>query len=412
MRSLRAYLLGVISSGLLLASMQLAGCRAPVGPGSSTTAPPWLGRSAPRPIPHPERAVWVARFHYRYPDDVRTIIRNCADMGFDTVFWQIRGSGTVAYASRLEPWSEEFGYSAPGFDPLALAVQEAHGRGLRIEAWVNILPGWKGPKPPPVRNQLWNAQPGWFLQDAGGNRQPLGDFYVILNPCLPEVRRHIADVIDEIVSNYDVDGIHMDYVRYAWDTLPGAEKKYPRDSRTLSLYWHETGKRPDDDLTGWKHWRANQLTRLVAEIRDRVNRRRPGATLTAAVVANPQQAYDQFFQNGVGWLRAGLVDAIMPMAYTDKLRNFEEDIGAYRQLVGNGRVIPGVGIYKHGTAIEMRQQLASCNDGGGDFALFSYGSLYPTHEDRALKNGPSPKQQAARGMRRGVLGEFTGRDLQ
>jgi len=60
----------------------------------------------------------------------------------------------------------------------------------------------------------------------------------------------------------------------------------------------------------------------------------------------------------------------------------------------------------------MRQQLAHCVDCGGDWALFSYGSLWPTHEDRSLKKGPSPKEQAARAIHRGVLGEFTGRDLQ
>jgi uncharacterized lipoprotein YddW (UPF0748 family) len=417
MKLMRAAQWGVILSGMLLAWGGLLGCRNPEVSSSpmfeqARHARQPVSRSAPRPLPQVERAVWVARFHYRYPDDVRTIIRNCADMGVNTVLWQVRGAGTVAYPSRLEPWLEEFGFTSPGFDPLALAVEEAHRRGLRIEAWVNILPGWRGPKPPPLRDQLWNARPEWFLQDSRGQRQPLGDFYLILNPCLPEVRQHIGAIIDEIVSNYDVDGIHMDYVRYAWDTTPGAEKRYPRDERTLSIYWNETGKRPEDDSASWKHWRANQLTRLVADIRNIVNCRRPGATLTAAVFSDPHDAYNQFFQNGVGWLRAGMVDALMPMAYTDKLGEFEKDVEAYRQLGGRGRIIPGLGIYKHATAAPMRQQLAYCVDCGGDWALFSYGSLWPTHEDRLLKKGPSAKEQAARAIHRDVLGEFTGRDFQ
>ncbi len=409
MKTSRVPLIAALLAGLVLVCGELIGCQAPVGPPPPPLAPSpraRVARSAPRPMPEQVRAVWVARFHYRYPDDVRTIIRNCADMGFNTVLWQVRGSGTVTYPSNLEPWSEEFDYAAPGFDPLALAVQEAHRRGLRIEAWVNILPGWKGTKPPPLKNQLWNTHPDWFLRDSAGNRQPLGDFYLILNPCLPEVRQHIAGVIDEITSRYDVDGIHMDYVRYAWDTTPGAEKKYPRDQRTLALYQNETGKRPDDDLTAWKHWRANQLTRLVSDIRNTIDRRRPGATLTAAVVADPQDAYNQFFQNGVGWLRAGMVDALMPMAYSEKTADFEQDIAAYRQIAGNGRIVPGVGIYKHATDAAMRQQLSRCTDWGGNCALFSYGSLYPTHEDRLGKKGPSPKEQSLRGMHRNVLGEF------
>ena len=117
-----------VRAGAACSAAGFSQCRAPVAAGGAR--------------------VWVARFHYRYPDDVRTIIRNCADMGVNTVLWQVRGAGTVAYPSRLEPWLEEFGFTSPGFDPLALAVEEAHRRGLRIEAWVNILPGWRGPKPP------------------------------------------------------------------------------------------------------------------------------------------------------------------------------------------------------------------------------------------------------------------------
>ncbi|MFH1746297.1 MAG: family 10 glycosylhydrolase [Planctomycetota bacterium] len=350
------------------------------------------------PMARPVRGVWVARFHYRTPEDVRTIMRNCAELGCNTVFWQVRGAGTVAYPSRIEPWSAEFNYRDPGFDPLALAVQEAHRHGLRIEAWVNVLPGWRGRKPPPMRDQLWNAHPDWFLHDATGQPQPLGDFYVIVNPCLPEVRRHIVSVVDEIATRYAVDGIHLDYVRYAWDTTPNAAQKYPRDARTLALYRRETGKSPDDDANAWRHWRANQLTRLVQDIRDQLARRRPGATLTAAVMANPDSAYYGFFQNGVTWLRSGLVDALMPMAYADRLNQFVADVGAYRQLASGRRIVPGVGIYKHQTREAMRQQLERCRQWGGDFALFSYDSL----------QGNSAGQEPQR-MRREVLGEFPGR---
>ena len=202
-------------------------------------------------------------------------------------------------------------------------------------------------------------------------------------------------VIEEIVSRYDVDGVHLDYVRYAWDTTPDAANKYPRDARTLAIYKRETGKRPDDDAEAWKHWRANQLTRLVASIRQMLDRRRPGATLTAAVVRNPRTAYDSFFQNGVAWLRTGMVDALLPMAYSEQLGPFEADIAAYREAVGGRRIVPGVGIYKHTNGEATRRQLARCADWGGDFALFSYESLYPTHQDRQSSRGPSAPDASA-----------------
>jgi uncharacterized lipoprotein YddW (UPF0748 family) len=359
-------------------------------------------------MPSPVKGVWVARFHYHFPDDIRTIMRNCARLGLNTVLWQVRGNGTVACRSRIEPWSAEYGHRDPGFDPLRIAVDEAHKNGLRIEAWVNAMPGWRGPQPPPIRNQLWHSHPDWFLHDATGKRQPLGKFYAILNPCLPQVRRYLAGVVEEIATKYDVDGIHLDYIRYAWDTTPNARQLYPRDPATLRIYRQQTGKHPDDDPQAWDHWRANQLTRLVRDVRNMLARRRPDVTLTAAVWSDPQRGYQDYFQNSVAWARTGLVDAIMPMAYTADLARFENYVTTYQTLAPRARIIPGLGIYKHQTAEQMGRQLRRCGDWGGDFVLFSYDSLHATAGDRDADGRPSisPKKRELRRMRVGVLRNF------
>ncbi|HQL53303.1 MAG TPA: family 10 glycosylhydrolase, partial [Phycisphaerae bacterium] len=368
--------------GILVAAGALSGCRSAGAPEGAPPRRTAARRVAPRPMIRPVRGIWVARFHYRYPDDVRAIMANCAAAGCNTVYWQVRGEGTVCYPSRIEPWGREFDYKYPGFDPLALAVEEAHKHGLRIEAWFNVMPGWKGTAPPPIGSQVFNAHPEWFMHDANGQRQPLSREYVILNPCLPEVRRHITKVVDEIISRYDVDGIHLDYVRYAWDSTPNAKRAYPRDARTLGLYRHDTGRDPDDDLTAWDSWRANQLTRLVDDIRRTVNKRRPGATLTAAVWREPRIGYNDYLQNSVAWLRAGLVDALMPMVYTERFGQFEADIDSYKRLVGRHPIVPGLGLYMHTSDEVMAEQLRQCQSWGGDFALFSYESLFPTAGDR------------------------------
>ncbi len=405
--SLCAPLTACLAATVLAAVAGLPGCRSggTAGGGSTVFGLPRRGRSQPRPMCQPVRGVWVARFHYRAADDVRQIMERCAELGCNTVFWQVRGEGTVSYPSKIEPWGREFRFADPGFDPLALAVQEAHKRGLRIEAWFNVMPGWRGVAPPPMPEQLYHAHPDWFMVDAAGRRQPLSKDYVILNPCRPEVRRHIVSLVDEIVSRYDVDGIHLDYVRYAWDGAKAAKQSYPRDGRTLALYYRETGKRPDDDTRAWDGWRANQLTRVVDEIRQTVSRRRPGATLTAAVWRNPTPGYYDYLQNSVAWLRAGLVDALMPMAYTDKLGDFDADVAAYRQLAPGRRIIPGVGLYKHQYADQTRDQLSRCQAWGGDLALFSYSSLFPTAEDRTPNAAPADSP-ALRQMRRDAVSAF------
>lgn len=390
---------GVLLAGVLLTAM--SGCAERDRP----TLPAY--QPSARALARPTRAVWVARMHYRYADDVRTIMRNCAALGFNTVLWQVRGNGTVTYPSQLEPWSREFDHREPGYDPLRLAVEEAHAHGLRIEAWVNVMPGWKGRNPPPMQAQLYHQHPEWFLHDAAGRQQPLGDFYVILNPCLPEVRRHIAAVCEEIATNYDVDGLHLDYVRYAWDTTPKASQIYPRDARTLALYRRATGKLPDEDSAAWDRWRADQLSHLVGDIRRMLHRCRPGATLTAAVWRHPHIAYKNFLQDSAGWLKRGVVDALMPMAYTKSVDQFVVDVHAYQLAAPQGRVIPGIGIYMHEVPVLVHEQLDRCASWGGDVAIFSYASLHATDQDRRQRDTKRAAQERAlREMRRSALLEW------
>ncbi|NNE35947.1 MAG: family 10 glycosylhydrolase, partial [Rhodothermales bacterium] len=172
------------------------------------------------------RALWVARMAYRTPEDVRTIIRNAADFNFNVVLFQVRGNATAFYSSDLEPWAWELTGedpstlgTDPGWDPLQLACDEAHARGLELHAWVNVLPAWRETVAPPDSvGQLWTTNREWFMQNAGGEVMWPQDWwtywYAFLDPGVPEVKQHLHDVFLEIVDNYPVDGLHYDYVRY------------------------------------------------------------------------------------------------------------------------------------------------------------------------------------------------------
>lgn len=376
-------------------------------PGCADRGDSLMMRYSPKPMPTPVRAVWVARFHYHSAEDIREIMRHSAMLGFNTVLFQVRGDGTVSYPSRFEPWSTEYKHQDPGFDPLAVAVEAAHRNNLRIEAWINVMPGWFGDKPPAISSHLYHTRPHWFLHDQDGRRQPLNGHYVILNPCLPSVREHIVAICHEVLSRYAVDGLHLDYIRYAWDASPNAAARYPRDAQTLALYERQTGRRPDDDRAAWDHWRANQLTRLVDEIRQMQRRTRPGATLTAAVWGDPSAGYRNYLQNATAWLRAGLLDAAYPMAYRDRLDPFVRDIDAYRRAAPGRRVIPGIGAYKHDSADGLAGQLARCRSWGGDWAIFSYESLLETYKQRTATR-PDRRAAELQTVRADVIRQFTG----
>ncbi len=214
------------------------------------------------------------------------------------------------------------------------------------------------------------------------------------------MRRHISAVIEELASRYAIDGVHMDYVRYAWDKTPNGKKLYPRDARTLALFESHTGRTPDEDVGRWDQWRAAQLTQLVHEIRQALRKHRPGATLTAAVHGDARNAMSNYLQNGADWLRRGLIDAAYPMAYSTDARVVEKDVASYRQAAPRRRVVPGLGIYRH-DAGQMRRQLELCEKWGGSYCVFSYAALHATAEDR--RSGVDDAARRLRQERREVL---------
>jgi len=339
----------------------------------------------------PMRAIWVTRYDYKTPADVVRIMDNCKQAGFNTVLFQVRGNGTVAYPSRIEPWSEEFGFKDPGFDPLALAVGEAHRRGLALHAWVNVMPAWRGEAPPPIRTQLYNAHPEWFFYDSARRREPLvhvagserRKWYVSLNPCLPEVRRYLVRLMHEIVSNYPVDGLHLDYIRFPNESIVTGEQipDYPRDPRSLALFNRETGSDPKVHPAAWKQWRADQVTRLVAQIQQMMKQTRPQAMLTAAVKSTPDGGLPHF-QDARRWVAQGLVDAIFPMNYTSSVDEF----GARNAMWMAQRrppqvwIVPGVNISENKppreAAITTRKQMELSAQSTGHFAVFAYSLLF------------------------------------
>jgi uncharacterized lipoprotein YddW (UPF0748 family) len=341
----------------------------------------------------PQRSMWVTRFDYQKPEDIDKIVINCKSAGIDTILFQVRGNGTAAYRSSYEPWSEQFGGADPGFDPLARAIEMAHAEGMKLYAWVNVMPGWgyskEAPKDP---NQLYNKHPDWFWYDQKGNRQPLSDkFYVSLNPCLPEVREYLVHVLEDIVGRYSIDGLHLDYLRFPNEAPEGmtheAGVDYPRDKRTLALFTGETGKAPDADKKAWDAWRTTQVTDLLRDIRLMVSTTKPHCELTAAVGALPEIAIGHF-QDSRTWMDDHLLDAVYPMNYTAEVSDFDARVATWKEIGSRSEVVMGVRV--EGADVDaLQSELSEASQSFRGFAVYSYAAIFDsantqtTSQDRA-----------------------------
>ncbi|MCH8966770.1 MAG: family 10 glycosylhydrolase [Planctomycetes bacterium] len=341
------------------------------------------------------RAIWVTRWDYKTPGDIAAVMANCASAGFNTILFQVRGDGTAMYRSKLEPWSQELGGRDPGFDPLAVACREAHARGLALHAWVNVIPGWRGKKPPTNPKQLYHAHANWFWRDAAGRRQPLG-WYNSLNPCYPEVRRYLVAVMREIVGGYPVDGLHMDYIRFPneWNKSYASGARvpdYPRDARTLAMFRSATGSTPHGNPRAWNDWRTHQVTQLVRDIRSMVRRVKPRVKLSAAVGASPARAKRAHFQDTRRWIAEHLLDAVFPMNYDKNMAGFEKNLDQWARMPTRIPVVMGV-MFDKRSPRSVIEQTRRTRRTGSHFAAFAYNSLF---ERRDARGKPRRDEQSA-----------------
>jgi uncharacterized lipoprotein YddW (UPF0748 family) len=286
------------------------------------------------------RGLWVDRWSYQSPKDVQAIVQKAAQANFNAILFQVRGKADAYYQSSHEPWAAGLTVSGtytqtqlgqnPGWDPLQLAVDEAHARGLQLHAWLNVYPVWmtspEGQAPPEdvtPQHLFWKLADtygliDWRQWDQEGPIR-LDDYgripYLYASPVVTLTVAHIISVCQDIVTNYEVDGLHLDHIRYA-----GPEFSHDPISETSFA----EAQILDPDLT-WENWQRAQVTHLVGQIYEQVILAHQDVMLTAAVwpiyrdywdwITN--DGYDGYYQDSQGWMSEDLIDGIAPMLYAN-----------------------------------------------------------------------------------------------
>jgi uncharacterized lipoprotein YddW (UPF0748 family) len=307
------------------------------------------------------KGIWVPRFAYTTNvdtldaeaqiDTVRTIIRTAAEHKFNFVLFQVRGNGTVFYRSEHEPWAKELTGilgKDPGWDPLAFAVEEAHNKGLELHAWVNTFPAWRGDTLPEMCDppQIVTVHPEWIVCDSTGTPMEPNPGYINLSPGIPEAREHIINTVMETVSNYDIDGIHFDYIRYP----EGASfKGFSMDPVSLSRFNSAEGNPERHD---WEEWQREQITQFLRDFSERAKAVKSYVKISCAVIGKYKgegwTAFNQVYQSPKKWLSEGLVDFICPMIYWRRDREGYEFGKLLAEWVYDNQnmVFPGIALYR------------------------------------------------------------------
>jgi uncharacterized lipoprotein YddW (UPF0748 family) len=353
--------------------------------------------AGPPPPGEETRAIWVVRHALTTPGRVDRIVELATQVNANTLLAQVRGRGDAYYDSDLAPRASELEATPPDFDPLSRLCARAHAEGLEVHAWINVYLVWSAGALPRSALHVVNTHPDWISVRADGRRlvemvpedfekEKMEGMY--LSPGVPEVRRHLRDIVQEIVTRYPVDGIHLDYVRYPEPTVG-----YDADTRTA--FAREVGvdprvlERPDSLLlsvlggddrladlrTRWTQWRREQITDLVRDLRRDLDRMGRKLKLTAAVIADQGAAQNRYMQEWPRWLEEGLLDAAIPMAYSPSTPIVERQIADAMALPHSRQIWAGIGIYNQG-ARDAAEKIRRARKLGVDgIALFSYDAL-------------------------------------
>lgn len=217
----------------------------------------------------------------------------------------------------------------PEIDPLAHLIARAHANGLKVHG--RLIPYLVSQAWPPVGNTILTANPQWLCvrsADMGDGPTMIEGFYH-LDPGSPEVQEYLISIVRELVLNYEIDGIHWDYIRHS-----GYDAGYPADTTyahsSLARFRALTG-RSDVPVPGsdaeWDNFRRRTIDELVrrsrAEIAAVTSNPAQPISLTAAVVEwgtpttifKNTYGYRNVFQDWEKWMRLGWLDGACPMNY-------------------------------------------------------------------------------------------------
>ncbi len=312
------------------------------------------------------RGLWVDAFHpgVKSPKETADMVSAAKACNITDLFVQVRKRGDVCYNSSIEPMAADV---APGYDPLADVVARAHSVGMKVHAWITVYEvyhdtKWNKAHP----RQVHVRHPEWLMKDHRGSTR-LPDDEVFLDPGLPEVQAYLADIVEEIARSYDVDGIHLDVVKY-----PSPDTGY--NDASLARFAKHSGKsgKPDGKDEAWTDWRCDQITEFVKLSNQRLKKVNKKAALSAAVYANRFDARLNKMQDWVKWSNTGLVDFVVPMIFAINDGVFEQMCKDALLASRKAPVYIGQGGFKTSPESAVRQVETAVRLGAPGTVIYSY----------------------------------------
>lgn len=354
----------------------------------------------PTPIPtrdpsRPElRAFWVDAFHpgIKSPQEVDQLVRDLQAAHANAVFAQVRKRGDAYYTLSIEPRAAELS-KLPDFDPLAELIRKAHAATppIEVHAWLVMMPiarhGETPSDPLHVFTKHGPDAPGdeqWTTRAFNG--ETVADSNYFLDPGHPAAAQYLVNIATSLVQHYAVDGIHLDYIRYAgsqWGYNPVSLRRF------LAATGRSVTPAPTD--AEWQQWRRRQVTDLVRQIYLESTALNPALKVSAATIAwgaGPtsqaqwlsSRTMTDTFQDWTSWMQEGLLDLALPMNYdreadANQKNWFSQWVEWEKDHAADRHLVIGLGAYLNdieGTLAQARRALQPSAQGNSAQGICFY----------------------------------------
>jgi uncharacterized lipoprotein YddW (UPF0748 family) len=369
---------------LLIAAVAAGSCAY----GTAAVAPsPPAPSLPPAAVGQPQyRALWVDAFHdgIKTPRQVDQLVEAAERAHLNTLIVQVRPSGNAYFNKSIEPRASDPALAPAPYDPLGYVIQKAHSAQPRLQVWA-----WLNTYVVSRSSQVYQQH-----ADDWGNRTYDGTTGGYLDPGNPAVETYTRSVFVDLVKNYDVDGIHFDFVRYPdggdWGYSPAAVARFDAETDRTDT--------PEPDDGQWQQWRRERVTDLVRGVYQEATAIRPSLVVSAALIAygkgpanesewEATPTYNSVLQDWHSWLAQGILDLGVPMNYDsdwnprqagwfDGWTRWEKD------NQGNRKLLIGVAAflnYPENTLAQLQRALEATPAGNrpAGIAIYSYASTSP-----------------------------------
>lgn len=322
-----------------------------------------------QPSPSVEgRAIWNHSGTGAYPGDWERTARELADAGFNIVLPNMLWGGLAHYPSELLPQSSTY---AKHGDQIAQCVAACHKHGIEVHVWK-------------VNFNLSTAPQSFVEKMRTAGRTQVnyrGEAVDWLCPSHPENQRLELESMLEVARRYDVDGLHFDYIRYPGPQTcfcDGCRRRFQEETGIEVENW------PKDCHSGrlvdaYRDWRCEQINRLVEAVAREAEELDPALKVSAAVFGSYPDCRNSVGQDWPHWIRAGWLDFVCPMDYTQDDARFRALVSNQMELVdGAIPLYPGIGAWRLATPDRVVGQISIARELGADgFTIFNLDEQTP-----------------------------------